>query len=279
MLGRGRRWRNVTFLYGIPAVLLLVLALVLAIGLAGAGQIFVHRRFRRQDFIAHNEVGGIIMAVSGTLYAVVLGFLTVVVWQHYVEAGQLVVVESDADIDVWHTAAGLAPAVRSHVRGDMIRYAHIMTDREWPLMRRGSYDEMAGAIGMDAIDATASFVPANMSQSNAQSATLQQLTTMHDARQQRIAINAAGVSWFEWLILLIGATCIICFCWLFGLRNGRMQLLMTGTVTTIIVCTLVLLFELQYPFRSDVGIGPDAWNGAVAHIHEMQSGMLADMRQ
>lgn len=268
-----------TFLYGIPAVLLLLVALVLAIGFAGAGQIFVHRRFRRQDFIAHNEVGGIIMAVSGTLYAVVLGFLTVVVWEHYLEARQLVVMESDADIDVWHTAVGLAPGVRARVRGDMIRYAHIMTDQEWPLMKHGQYDEMAAVISMDAIDAAASFVPANMSQSNAQSVTLGQLTTMHDARQQRIAINMAGVSWFEWLILLIGATCIVCFCWLFGLRNARMQLVMTGTVATIIVCTLVLLFELQYPFRSDVGIGPDAWNGAVEHIHEMQAGMLADMRR
>lgn len=267
-----------SFFYGIPAVLLLVIALALAIGLAGAGQVLIHRRFRRQDFIAHNEVGGVIMAVSGTLYAVVLGFLTVVVWEHYLEARQLVVMESDADIDVWHTAAGLAPDVRTRVRADMIRYAHIMTDREWPLMRQGRSDEIAAAISMDAIDATATFVPANMSQSNAQSATLGQLTTMHDARQQRIAINAVGVSWFEWLILLIGATCIVCFCWLFGLRNARTQLLMTATVATIIVSTLVLLFELQYPFRSDVGIGPEAWNGAVEHIHEMQAGMLADMR-
>lgn len=267
-----------TFLYGLPAVVLLVLALAIAIVLAGAGQLYVHRRFRRQDFIAHNEVGGIIMAVSGTLYAVVLGFLTVIVWEHYLQARELVVQESDADIDVWHTAVGLAPEIRARVRGDMIRYAHIMTNREWPMMRRGAYDEQAAAIGMDAIDATASFLPANTSQSNAQSLTLQQLTAMHDARQQRIASNAAGVSWFEWLILLIGATCIICFCWLFGLRNARMQLLMTATVTTIIVCTLVLLFELQYPFRSDVGIGPQAWDGAVEHIHEMQSGMLAGMR-
>jgi hypothetical protein len=268
-----------TFLYGIPAPLLLLLALVVAVAAAGAGQSFVHRRFRSQDFIAHNEVGGVIIAVSGTLYAVMLGFLTVAVWQHYIEARQLVVMESDADIDVWHTAVGLGAPVRERVRNDMIRYAQIMTTREWPLMRRGAYDETAGAIGMDAIDATGSFLPADMSQSNAQAATLQQLTIMHDARQQRIAINMNGVSWFEWLVLSIGGTCIVCFCWLFGLRNARMHLLMTSTVSTIIVSTLVLLFELQYPFRSDVGIGPDAWMGAVDHIHQMQSGMLMDMRR
>jgi hypothetical protein len=265
-------------LYGIPAALLLAVALALAIALAGAGQFCVHRRFNRQDFISHNEVGGVMMAVSGTLYAVVLGFLTVVVWEHYLDARQLVVIESDSDIGAWHTAVELPQVVRQHIRNDMVEYAQIMIDREWPLMKRGGYDEAAAAIGMDAIDVTGSFVPAHDSQSNAQSATMQQLTQMHDARQQRIAINAAGVSWFEWLILSIGATCLICYCWLFGLRSGRIQMLMTSGVATIIVCMLVLLFELQYPFRSDIGIGPDAWRGEIEHIHEMQKGMLMNMR-
>jgi len=35
---------------------------------------------------------------------------------------------------------------------------------------------------------------------------------------------------------------------------------MTFTVAIIIVSMLVLLFELQYPFRNDVGIGPDKKN-------------------
>lgn len=240
---------------------------------------WVHRRFRRQDFIAHNEVGGTIMAVSGTLYAVMLGLLTVAMWQHYLEAHQLVVMESDADIDVWHAAVGLPSAVRERVRSDVLRYAQIMTTREWPLMKRGENDATAAMIGMDATDAAGGLVPANSGQSNAQAATLQQLIIMHDARQQRIAVNMVGLSWFEWLILLLGGMCIMCFCWLFGLHNARVHLLMTSMVATIIVAALVLVFELQYPFRSDVGISPDAWSEAVTHIHQMQAGAMTDMRR
>ena len=267
-----------TFLYSIPAGVVLLAALVISIALAAAGQLLVHRRFRSQDFIAHNDVGGIIITVSGALYAVILGFLTVVVWQHYIDARQLVVQESDADIDAWHTAVGLPLAVREQVRADMLEYAQIMVGREWPAMRRGGFEEQAPILDMDAIDAVATTEPADRRESNAQTATLQQLTIMHDARQQRIAINRSGVSGFEWLVLLIGATCIICFCWLFGVRNARMQLLMTSIVVTIIVSTMVLLFELQYPFRSDVGIGPEAWTGAVAHIRSMQMGEHGHMQ-
>ena len=53
---------------------------------------------------------------------------------------------------------------------------------------------------------------------------------------------------------------------------------MTSTVVAIIVSILVLLFELQYPFRSDVGSGPETWEGAVEHIRQMQAGTLSDMR-
>jgi len=183
----------------------------------------------------------------------------------------LVVVESGADVDAWHTAVGLPIAARQRVREDMLSYAKIMIDREWPMMRLGGFDASAAAVAMDAIDATGMVIPANMGESNAQAATMQQLGVMHDARQRRIAVNGSGVSWFEWLVLLLGAACVICFCWLFGLRNPRTQLLMTATVVTVIVSILVLLFELQYPFRSDVGIGPDAWKAAVAHIRQMET--------
>ncbi|HEX2593189.1 MAG TPA: hypothetical protein VHL34_16935 [Rhizomicrobium sp.] len=267
-----------TFLYSIPAFVLLLGSIAFAVTLAGLGQTFVHRRFRRSDFLAHNEVGGIIIAVCGTLYAVVLGFLTVVVWQHVVDARQLVVQESNADIDAWHSAVGLPAGVRTHIRNDIIHYAQIMVAREWPAMRRGAYDEGAAMVGMDAIDTAGAFQPANARESNAQAQLMQLLTAMHDARQQRIATNGDGVPWFEWVVLLLGAFCIVSFCWLFGVSNGRVQLVMTSAVVTITVSILVLLFELQYPFRSDIGIQPVAWVNAVAHIHEMQAGEMADMK-
>jgi Protein of unknown function (DUF4239) len=265
-------------LYDIPAALLLIAAIAIAIVVASTGQIYVHHRFSSQDFVAHNEVGGIIIAVTGTLYAVILGFLTVIAWQHFLEARELVVLESGADIDAWHTAVGLPSEVRRRVRDDMLTYANVMIEHEWPMMKRGKFDTSAATVAMDAIDAAGTLIPKNMGEANAQSATLQQLGVMHDARQRRIDSNGSGVSWFEWLVLLIGATCVICFCWLFGLRNARTHLLMTSTVVTVIVSVLVLLFELQYPFRSDVGIGPDAWRAAVTHIHQMQTEKPMNMR-
>lgn len=267
-----------TFLYSIPAPLLLLLTLAATIAVVAVAQTYVHRRFGSQDFIAHNEIGGVVISVSGTLYAVILGFLTAVAWQHFQEARQIVVVESAADIDAWHTAVGLPAPVRQRIRNDMLSYANVMTGSEWAKMRAGQFDDAAAMIGMDAIDAAGEVMPANGGQSNAQVATLQQLSVLHDARQRRIGVNDCGISGFEWLVLVLGAVSVTGLCWLFGLRTQRAQLLMTSAVVTMIVSILMLLFELQYPFRSAIAIPSEAWRGAIVHIHEMQAGELNGMR-
>lgn len=260
-----------------PSALLLG-AVLLAVALVCTGQWYVHRLFNEQDFVQHNEVGGFIIAVAGSLYAVVLGFLTVVAWQHYSDARQLVALESAASVDAWHVALGLPRDKRSRIRDDMLRYAHLMVDNEWPEMRAGKFDEPSGILAMDALDAAEDFVPANMQESNAQAATLQQLGVLHDVRQRRLSDNASGISTFEWTVLLLGAVCVLCFCWLFGLANRRVHLVMTSAVTVIIASTLILLFELQYPFRSNIGVPSDDWVAVIDHIHQMQTGAQMEMR-
>lgn len=267
-----------TFFLGIPAPVLLVVTLAVALTLACGGQWYVHRRFPEQDFVRHNEVGGFIIAVAGTLYAVVLGFLTVATWQHFAETRQLVALESAAAADAWHMAVGLPAETRARIRRDLLSYATLMVFREWPLMRQGAFDTHNDVILMDAIGATGTFKPSNMSESNGQSATLNQLGILHDVRQRRLSENAGAIAGFEWLVLLLGAVCIICFCWLFGLTNRTVHMLMTSCVTIIITSVLVLLFELQYPFRTSLGIGPQNWAAVISHIHVMQTGAQADMR-
>jgi hypothetical protein len=267
-----------TFFLQAPAAGLLIAAICVAVAGACVGQWYVHRLLPERDFVRHNEVGGFIIAVAGTLYGVALGFLTVVTWQHFSAANDLVTLESAAATDAWHMAVDLPPAIRSKVRQDVLAYSQLMIVHEWPTMRDGSFDSKADIIVMDAIGAAGDLKPADAGQANAQSLTLQQLGVLHDFRQRRLAENASGIVPFEWLVLLIGAACVVCFCWLFGVTNRKAHLLMTSSVVVIITSLLILLFELQYPFRTNLGISPNTWAGVIQHIHIMQAGGQPNMR-
>jgi len=265
-------------LMDVPAPVLLLFAGVVTVALVCGAQEFIHHNFRERDFIQHNTVGGFIIAVVGSLYAVLLGFLTVVAWQHFTEARDLVAQESATASDTWHVAVGLPNAKRTQVRRDLLNYAGIMVRDEWPRMRTGGFDKNADLLVMDAMSVVGNFAPANMGQSNAQNATVQQLAILHDFRQRRLSENASGISGFEWMVLVVGAICVISFCWLFGLPNAPVHLMMTSTVTVLITAAMVLLFELQYPFRSNLAIGADDWVSVIQHIHFMQAGLQAGMR-
>ncbi|MBV8637399.1 MAG: DUF4239 domain-containing protein [Candidatus Eremiobacteraeota bacterium] len=265
-------------LINVPAPVLLAVAISACLVFVGTVQRYLHCRFSEQDFVKHNEVGGFIVALVGTLYAVVLGFLTVVTWQHFSDARQLVSQEASAAADTWHTAVGLPPTRRARIREDVLDYSKLMVDSEWARMRSGAFDRHGDVIVMDALSAAEAFAPSNWEQANAQSATVGQLVIVHDIRQRRLSDNSSGLSPFEWLVLAIGAFCVIGFCWLFGLSNKRIHLLMTSAVTIVTVSTLVLLFELQYPFRSSIGISSADWSAALGHIQLMQSGAQMDMR-
>lgn len=70
------------FVVEFPALFLLFISVILAVAPVCGGQWYVHRRFPEEDFVRHNEVGGVIISIAGTLYAVVLGFLTTAVIRH-----------------------------------------------------------------------------------------------------------------------------------------------------------------------------------------------------
>jgi hypothetical protein len=248
-----------TALYAWPPWVVLVAAVCIAAALACAGHVAVRRAFPRVDFRAHNDVGGIVLGVTGGLFAVMLAFIVAIVWQEFDAATQRVAVEAAAATDLWHTARGLPAPLGPSVRGSLGEYASLMVHDEWPAMRTGGSSKRAEDVLTRTFEGVAQFRPANAGASNAQSAALQYLGALHDARHHRLDDNNSGVSPFEWTILLIGAVVVIGIGYLVGLPSLRIQLLMTGAVAAMIAATFVLIFELDYPFRGDLSVAPTGW--------------------
>lgn len=248
-----------TALYALPSWVVLLGAVAFAVALACGGQFVVRRAFPRIDFRAHNDVAGIVLGIIGGLFAVMLAFIVAIVWQEFDVATQRAAVEVGAATDLWHTSRGLPAPLGPAVRRNLISYAGAMVTDEWPAMRAGGRSKRAEDVLTRTFEDVAQFRPANAGASNAQSASLQYLGALHDARHHRLDDNNSGVSPFEWTILLIGALAVIGICYLVGSTSLRAQLLMTGAVAAMIAATFVLIFELDYPFRGDLSIEPAGW--------------------
>jgi hypothetical protein len=210
----------------------------------------------------HNDLAGFILAVIGVVYAVLLAFVAIGVWERfdqaevrtYHEAGMLTVVYRDA---------GSFGAKGHALRSALHAYTERVISDEWPGMRRGGYS-VAARTSIEAIDADVRALPVtNASQQNVQAQMLASLERSLVDRDQRIALDATGINSVLWTILIVGGFVTVTFTYLFGFKHSLMRHLMIGGLSLTIGLVLFLTVALDYPFRGGATVEPTAFENAL----------------
>jgi hypothetical protein len=244
----------------------LAIAVVVAIGAIGLHHV-VQRRFGYDVLSLHNDVAGFIYSAIGVIFAVVLGFVVIVVWQKYDEARNYVDNEVAAALDIYHVADGFPPQLRDKVRSQLVNYAGVVMNREWKAMSRGQ--EAIG--GSDTIETIAheiqTFRPSSLSEQDAHQLAIREIKELFDARRQRIRAREPSVPPLLWFALFSGAAATLGFTFLFGVKNRLAQLLMTGTLAALIAIMFVVIQGLDSPFRGSSAIGPSGWQYFAEHVN------------
>jgi hypothetical protein len=248
-----------TFVYAAPAWLLTCIITLLFVAVACGGHAFVHRRFKQSDFIEHNEVAGFIVAVVGVLFAVLLAFTTVIVWERFAQAEDRASEEVDAATDIYRLTAHLEPADRLRISTDIDTYARSVSGDEWPRMTHGESSPQTQRLVIRILADIVDMHVATRRESNIQNHLLDRAQIMSDLRRRRINDNRSGVPPVMWFALLLGAAVVIGFIYLFGLKNFTVQLLMTAATAMLIGLSFSVLVALDYPFRGDVSVPPERW--------------------
>ena len=79
-----------------------------------------------------------------------------------------------------------------------------------------------------------------------------------DARRERLLLADHGLPAILWVVLLIGGVVVIGFTYLFGLDSTVIHVLMVAALALIIALVLFTVAELDFPFRGDIRLGPEA---------------------
>jgi hypothetical protein len=221
---------------------------------------FLQRHLRSDVLRRHNDVAGYLFSAVGVLYAVVLGFVVVVVWQKYDATVSNIEAEVDAAADVYHSVAAFDPATRDAVRADLRKYAQLIVTDEWPAMARNAdVPEGASEVMEDASHRIAMFPAQSLRESAAQQQALADAQRLFDARRERLIHSVPSVPTVLWFALVVGALAMVAFCYLFGVESQTTQLLMTAILVGLIAILFVVIGEFSTPFSGSVKISPDGW--------------------
>jgi hypothetical protein len=208
----------------------------------------------------HNDVAGFIYAVVGVVYAVLLGFTSIIVWEQFRNAQENVEREANALADLYRDSRVFPLEVRDAVERHVRSYARLVVEKEWPAMAEGQESREAWAEYNEFWRTYHEFKPLDDHQRLWYAQSLDRLNALAGARRDRLLNMRSGVPVIMWAVLIGGGVITIGFSFLFGTRNARAQAIMTAGLTLVIGGVLLSIFALQQPFAGITRVDPEAFH-------------------
>jgi len=240
-------------------VLVVVAPTVLAIAIA----LVVRRTMGLERPETNNEVAGFKFAVVGVVYAVLLGFAVIVVWEKFHAAETAVNQEASAIVTLDRLSLDMSPAVGAAVRARLVAYTRAAIAEDWPAMAEGRTNSAATARLDDLYAAATSEPAATPGQAAVLAETLSRLGELSEARRTRLLLASGVVPGVVWAVLFAGAFVTLAFTFFFGVRSAGSQVIMTGMLATLIFMALYVTIQIDHPFTGPTSVGAESLRTAL----------------
>jgi len=207
--------------------------------LSVAGTLLVRRWVAVEVLERHNEVAGFIYAVIGVVYAVLLGFTAIIVWEQYDKA---------------------QAALRGELETQLRAYARLVIEKEWPAMAEHKSSPEVWDAYTQLWRTYYQFQPENESEKIWYTVSITRLNDLGDQRRLRLlSSRLRGVPVIIWVVLLGAGAITIGFTFLFGTRNAAAQVVMSSGLALTIALVMLSIMALEQPFAGINRIGPQAF--------------------
>jgi hypothetical protein len=250
----------------IPGPALAVLFIAVAIGAGLAGLFIVRRSVALATLEQHNDVAGFIIAVVGVLYAVVLGFVVVIIWQQF-DTAQSNAHHEAITLEILYNDASAFGKEGQAVQRDVLAYGTSVVNQEWPELRDKHQGDPATDALLDKVWADLQTVRAPDNETNAfLSSAVTSVNSLEEERSQRIDDSSRQLPLSLWAVLLLGAMITVGFTYFFGVSNLAAHAMMVAALSAIIGIALFLALSLDLPYSGDLGIKPTAMRHTIEDL-------------
>ncbi|MGH8791091.1 MAG: DUF4239 domain-containing protein [Stackebrandtia sp.] len=241
----------------------LLLGLIVVCGaafLVGGIVILQQRVSEPQAREGYNEVAGSVFEIVSVLYAIVLAFVLIALWEARIEARDITYTEAEALAEVYWTTENLENEDAKAVQELSRDYVDLAVEEEWPTM---ADHEEVGVAGWEIIDDMRAKLAHMPLESEAEVAlwedAQEQVRTLSEARNDRLNTAQRGMTAVMWLVLIAGALLMLGVLLLFGVPGRLAHLVVVVIAASMIALLLFSVYELEFPFAREVAIGPDAY--------------------
>jgi len=230
-----------------------------------AGLFMFHRLVDWHAREKDTSMVGLSYAICGGIYAVVLAFVAVGTYEAMDKSATIASDEANSLGGLAFDSPGLPAALAVRVRTDVDKYIDIVTQKEWPSQRAYQMEErnfgegwvQVRRIGLD----LANFEPATPGQASVKAEMMRVTNELFSARRARLLAANAHLPNAVWQMLIFGLGLVAVYIYLFGPRNYKIHMAVTGLTMLSIGLIFTLIIALDYPFRGDLSVDDDSYLG------------------
>ena len=202
-----------------------------------------------------------------TLYAFLLSFVVINLWQTFSQADQSVAREAETIVIIYRLTESFPD---SHdARHTITEYLSSVVHEEWPAMADGKASpktkELANQIWQEVQALTAS----TPEQLIYKAELLTQLSKLAEYRSDRLLMVGGSIPSIMWEVLFCGGLLMLVGLYYFSIGSTREQIVIDFIVIAMLLITVYLGLEFDNPFGGLVKVSPKAFELIGNYIHQL----------
>ena len=237
--------------------LLLAVLVAGALAIAGVGTWLAERFLDREVQKNQHDVITPLLGVVGMVYAVLLAFVVLVVWEEFNDAKRVVEHEQAIARTLMRTILRYPEPDRSDMRSALAAYTTSVAEVEFPAMVSGEreaikkntrtldrlWDEIEKASRIEGPRMEALY-----------GTILARLNDLGLDRSQRLRASRDSIPWAIWVVMVLGGLITVGFSLLFVTEGPKHRFAMVGAVAVTLALVIFTVALLDHPFHGSIAI-------------------------
>ncbi|KMO74203.1 hypothetical protein BST22_10780 [Mycolicibacterium chubuense] len=239
-----------------PPVVLGLIWIAVVVGISVGGLVLFRKVVSHTRLESANPVSSAVFQVAGVLYAVLVAFVVVVVWEQFGNAEDASSMEASAVADLLRDSDALPAAYRTEVQQNLVAYSRDVIDHEFPRMRHGeTITEQSDALN-NVWQAYLKVQPETRNEIAFFDHAIVRLNDLSANRKLRVSTGDASVPGELWVLLIGGGAVLMVFTYLFGTRDLLVHGLAVGLTASLLAFVMYLIFALEHPYVGALSVQP-----------------------
>ena len=215
--------------------------------------------------LAFKAVSPGLLPVLGVLFALLVGFIAVEVWNTFDKAKTAVATEASALRAVVLLARNFPEEQRMRIDALINRHIEVAVQQEWPEMahHRATLSPLATHL-IEALDTAFALKPADENQQAVKPEMIRALGTALEARRQRIIISESAVGAVKWVAILFQAFCTLAAIAMVHSYNRRACAITLTLFATGVALSVLLIAAYSRPFTGEISVTPELLKQVIA---------------